>query len=137
MPVFVSHLSLLKSSSMSGLFILSLDTEIAWGTYDPNALARHKASFDNNRVLIHRLLDLLDQYNIPATFAVVGHLFLDQCSGHPDLLQPHYAWAAEPDSARDPLSDLEHAPWYYGPDIIAAIRQVKTPHDIGTHTFTH
>ncbi len=122
---------------MPGLFILSLDTEIAWGTYDPKALATHKSSFDNNRTLIRRLLALLDQYSIPATFAVVGHLFLERCNGHPDVLQPHYAWANDPDSARDPCSDLEHAPWYYGPDIVAAIREAKSPHEIGTHTFTH
>src|SRR5689334_21359673 len=121
-PVFVSQLNAAKILPMPGLFILSLDTEIAWGTYDPKALARHKTSFDNNRILIRRLLDLLDQYSIPATFAVVGHLFLERCDGHPDVLQPHYAWALEPDSARDPRSDLDHAPWYYGPDIIAAIR---------------
>jgi hypothetical protein len=122
---------------MPGLFILSLDTEIAWGTYDPKALARHKASFDNYRILIRRLLELLDRYSIPATFAVVGHLFLERCNGHPDVLQPHYTWAREPDSARDPCSGLDHAPWYYGPDIVTAIREAKTPHEIGTHSFTH
>src|SRR5262249_51631195 len=116
---------------MPGLFILSLDTEIAWGTYGPKELSRFQASFDSNRFLIRRLLDLLDRYSIPATFAVVSHLFLRYCTGHPDVLQPHYAWASEPDSARDPCSDVEHAPWYYGPDIIAAIREARTGHEIG------
>src|SRR5260370_40744522 len=60
-----------KIPPMPGLFILSLDTEIAWGTYDPKALATHKSSFDNNRTLIRRLLALLNQHSIPATFAVV------------------------------------------------------------------
>jgi len=122
---------------MPGLFILSLDTEIAWGTYGEKALLSRRASFDQDRALIRRLLDLLDHYQIPATWAVVGHLFLDQCDGHPDVLQPHYGWADQPDSRRDPCTDIQRNPWYYGADIIAAIRGAKTTHEIGTHTFTH
>ena len=122
---------------MPGLFILSLDTEIAWGTYGDRALARLQADFDAVRAVTDRLLALLDRYTIPATWAVVGHLFLDRCDGHPDLRQPHYAWADGPDSRRDPCSDVDHAPWYYAPDLIAAIRGASVPHEIGTHTFTH
>jgi hypothetical protein len=122
---------------MKGLFILSLDTEIAWGTYGAKKLTRSSDCFNRYRDYFPRLIELLDQYNIPATWAVVGHLFLDQCDGHPDLPQPHYAWSSAPDSYRDPCSNLERAPWYYGPDIIAQIRAAKTQHEIGTHTFTH
>lgn len=122
---------------MSGLFILSLDTEIAWGTYGARKLARTSHCFNAYRDLFPRLIALLDRYEIPATFAVVGHLFLEACSGHPDLPQPHYRWMPAPDSYRDPCSDVTRAPWYYGPDIIARIRAARMPHEIGTHTFTH
>lgn len=122
---------------MTGIFILSLDTEIAWGTYGAAKLRASSPCFDGYRAYFPRLVALLDQYQIPATWAVVGHLFLDRCDGHPDVLQPHYTWADAPDSARDPCSDVDRAPWYYGADIIAQIRAANMPHDIGTHTFTH
>jgi len=122
---------------MSGLFILSLDVELAWGTYGPANVARLAPYFDGERDSIRRLLALLDQVAIPATWAVVGHLMLDRCDGHPDVLQPHYAWSAGPDAARDPCSDIARAPRFYAPDVIALIRAARVPHEIGSHTFTH
>jgi len=104
---------------MAGLFILSLDTEIAWGTYGA-AIARQRHAFDNYRTLLRRLIDLLDQYALPATWAVVGHLFLEPGS-------------ADSVSLRSP----EHPGWYHAPDAIEMIRGARTPHEIGTHTFTH
>lgn len=105
---------------MSGLFILSLDTEIAWGTYGAAAISRQQRAFDNYRPLMRRLVDLLDQYAIPATWAVVGHLFLSPGS-------------ADAVTVRSPA----HPDWYHAPDAIEMIRGGRTSHDIGTHTFTH
>ncbi len=105
---------------MSGLFILSLDTEIAWGTYGEAAIARQRRAFDNYRSLVRRLLDLLDQYALPATWAVVGHLFLKP--GDVDSIT---------------LRCPDHPEWYHAPDVIEMIRSTRTPHEIGTHTFTH
>lgn len=122
---------------MTGLFILSLDTEIAWGTYGTRNLLKRSACFNAYRQFFPRLISLLDKYDIPATFAVVGHLFLDHCDGHDDLPQPSYTWASGPDSYRDPCTDIDRAPWYYGADIIAQICAARTAHEIGTHTFTH
>jgi peptidoglycan/xylan/chitin deacetylase (PgdA/CDA1 family) len=105
---------------MSGLFILSLDTEIAWGTYGETAIARQMRAFDDYRPLVRRLLDLLDEYAIPATWAVVGHLFL----------KPG-------DEGAVTLRCPDHPEWYHAPDVIDMIRSTRTPHEIGTHTFTH
>jgi peptidoglycan/xylan/chitin deacetylase (PgdA/CDA1 family) len=104
---------------MAGLFILSLDTEIAWGTYGA-AIARHAHAFDNYRLLMRRLLDMLDSYQIPATFAVVGHLFLER-----------------DDPRAVPLRCPDHPDWYHAPDVIKAIRSACMTHEIGTHTFSH
>jgi peptidoglycan/xylan/chitin deacetylase (PgdA/CDA1 family) len=105
---------------MSGLFVLSLDTEIAWGTYGAAASARQQPAFDNYRPLLRRLVELLDQYAIPATWAVVGHLFLNP--GSADAL---------------PMRSPDHPDWYHAPDVIEMIRGARTTHDIGTHTFSH
>jgi hypothetical protein len=103
---------------MSALFILSLDTEIAWGTVGSAALARSAYCFDNYRPLVRRLIALLDHYEIPATWAVVGHLFL-----HP--------------GDKRAISTKMPPAWYHGPDVVEAIRGARTPHEIGTHTFSH
>ncbi|NDJ60842.1 MAG: polysaccharide deacetylase, partial [Chloroflexi bacterium] len=105
---------------MTGIFILSLDTEIAWGTYGARDIARQRANFDNYRDLVRRLIDLLDDTAIPATWAVVGHLFVAPGDQPPPLIAPHYSWAAAPDSARAP--DPAHPDWYHAPDVIAMIR---------------
>lgn len=122
---------------MTGTFVLSLDTEIAWGTIDDASIARATWSFDNYRALLRELVDLLDERRCPATWAVVGHLFLDRCEGHPDLPQPHYAWREEPDSARDPKTDIDRDPWYYGSDVLATLAAAQVEHEIGSHSFTH
>lgn len=102
---------------MTAIFILSLDTEIAWGT-DKDQQPRYAACFDHYPTILRRLIDLLDTYQIPATWAVVGHL----------LLQPG-----------DPrgLPGLTPESWYYAPYILDWLRAARTPHEIGTHTFSH
>lgn len=122
---------------MSGIFVLSLDTEIAWGTIGVRDLARSAAAFDGYRGMITRLLRILDDRDIAATWAVVGHLFLSQCDGHPDLPLPTYAWADRPEADRDPRSHRAQAPWYYGDDVVAMIRGARVAHEIGSHSFTH
>lgn len=104
---------------MAGLFILSLDTEIAWGT-DPQDRARYADCFDNYRVIIRRLLDLLDAYQLPATWAVVGHLFLKPGDPRARLTPRQAQWD-----------------WFHAPDVIRAIAEAPAGHEIGTHTFSH
>ncbi|MBC7815161.1 MAG: polysaccharide deacetylase family protein [Burkholderiales bacterium] len=119
---------------MSGIFILSLDTEIAWGTYSPAALKARSHAFDTYRETLPRLVKLLDDYDIPATWAVVSHLFLEP-GQNTDVLRPHYSWWPAPDDIRAP--NPAHPDWYHAPDMIRVIRAAKTQHEIGTHTFSH
>lgn len=116
---------------MTGTFILSLDTEIAWGTYtDPGARA---SAFDAYPSLIRRLIRQLDIFEVSATWAVVGHLLLapDERS---DLTDMQYSFAATTEQQR-----IANGPpnWYYGRWLIDAIRSTRTPQDIGSHTMTH
>ena len=106
---------------MIGTFILSLDTEIAWGT-DMQELFKYAYCFEAYRVILRRLIDLLDQYNIPATWAVVGQLML------------------KPDDKRSLIMaspELGMIEWFHAPYVVEWIRAAKTAHEIGTHTFTH
>jgi hypothetical protein len=66
-----------------GAFTLSLDFELIWGTQDvagPDGF-RQACLFERRRI-IDDLLALLHEYEIPASWCIVGHLFLDSCDGN-------------------------------------------------------
>lgn len=130
-----------RATLQKGAFVLSLDTELAWGCCgDPKRLAKHRNDFLATRENIMRLLSLMEEYRISATWAVVGHLFLSRCQPvngvkHPEIVRPDGVlgdWFAT-----DPCSDITADPSWYGQDIIQAIRQCRVPQEIGCHTFSH
>ncbi len=113
-------------------FVLSLDTEIAWGTYGETALAARAPAFEAYRPNLLRLIDLLDTYDIAATWAVVAGLL-----GTVDVPEPTYTWSAAPSGIERPSSNSARAVWYTGVDVLAAIEAASAAHEIGTHTYTH
>ncbi|HHX96667.1 MAG TPA: hypothetical protein GX687_04295 [Clostridia bacterium] len=59
-----------------GVFVLSLDTELAWGMRDkPKAVVRNKRYYEKTHKVINEILNLMINYNISATWAIVGKLF--------------------------------------------------------------
>ncbi len=90
------------------------------------------------------ILQLLEDYSIPITWATVGHLFLKSCScrkdglAHDSMPRPHYNRRWKGDWYRhDPCSDYNKDPLWYAPDLIQQIIESKVPHEIGTHSFSH
>ena len=70
-----------------GVFTLSLDTELAWGMIDkPISLINNKEYFYNTRKVIDKIIELLEKYQISATWAVVGALLLERPSLKMNLL---------------------------------------------------
>lgn len=116
---------------MTAIFILSLDTEIAWGTY--HNLAARAPAFERYPELLRRLIQQLNIYEIPATWALVGHLLLP-IGTKTDVPQPHYRFSAVPDAQRV-AAHPSH--WFHAPYILESILKMRTPQEIGTHTFTH
>ncbi|SDG29740.1 polysaccharide deacetylase family protein [Halorientalis regularis] len=120
-----------------GQVIISLDTELGWGFHgydeDQSLSEDGRAEREN----IHRLLDLFDEFEAPATWAIVGHLFLESCDGdHASLDRPEWPHTGDW-YAQDPGTDVECDPLRYGPDIITAIETAAPDHEIGSHTFSH
>lgn len=113
-----------------GTAILSLDAELMWGFHDLPRPPVDRTTRARQSWL--RLLDLLDTYDVPATWAIVGHLFLDECDGiHADHPAPS-GWFD-----RDPGTRLEQDPGWYGRDLVNAIREATADHEIGSHGFSH
>lgn len=113
-----------------GTVTLSVDAELGWGWHDlasPPA-ARIEAARDGWK----QLQALFDEFRIPATWAIVGHLLLDECDGR------HSDHPAGPD-----WFDHERGEWQDRRDILFAdglvedLRSASVDHDIGNHTFSH
>jgi peptidoglycan/xylan/chitin deacetylase (PgdA/CDA1 family) len=125
-----------------GAFILSLDTELAWGSAHGGKLKEREVFFQQTRPCIKRLIQLLEKYQIHATWAMVGHLFLDRCQPvngikHPEIIRPNYTWYQDDWLSPDPCSDIDAAPIWYGRDIIQQVLDCNVSQEIGCHTFSH
>ena len=129
-------------------FVMSADFEMAWawryskGGEDAVAIGVHER---NN---IPELVRLFEKFNIPITWATVGHLFLSDCYGghekaHPELTRIPYftnrVWEYEQGDwyEDDPCSNVESDPAWYAPDLIRQVMDSKVAHEIGCHSFSH
>ncbi len=123
---------------MPGTFVLSLDTELAWGSFDRSLSPRLlRAARWENREGIPRLLDILCRHRISATWAFVGHAMLDHCSGHSDLESVRYGWYADDWFKNDPISDETRHPEWYGRSSFLRVRRASFRQEIGMHSFSH
>lgn len=132
--------------------VISADLELGWAwryarnTSNLNELAEQAAR--KTRLNIVGLLEMFDHYEIPITWATIGHLFLDHCDYQDG--KPHYNFPRPPYFENefwsfqygdwydaDPCSNLKKDPAWYAPDLIREIISRKTRHEIGCHTFSH
>jgi hypothetical protein len=127
-----------------GAFVISIDTELAWGlAHRRGASVEDSHHFDREREVVAAILDVFAQYEIRATWAIVGHLFLDHCQPdaegrcHPELARPDYPWLEEDWFAVDPGSSLDEAPYYYGRDIVERVAACPVEQEIASHAFSH
>lgn len=128
---------------MTPTFTLTFDTELIWGSFDQMPAERFARLYPDIRGTIESVLRLLDQYEVSATWAVLGHLFLSECrrdtSGiaHPELVRPRQSWRDGDWYAEDPCTDRSRDPLWYGDDILDALQSARTPQEIGCHSFSH
>lgn len=124
-------------------FMLTLDTELIWGSFHHMSAARFEAEFPDIRGTITRLLRLLETYEVSATWAVVGHMFLEGCQrspsgvAHPDLVHPRQSWWQRDWFALDPCTDIARDPLWYGPDVLDLLQGSNVPQEIACHSFSH
>ena len=124
--------------SIGGNFTISLDFELYWGMRDVQTLESYQENLRNVPVVIPKLLELFNKYEIHATWAIVGFLFMNDkeqlLKNLPSAL-PQYT-----NKQFDPYdyiykNDLLKA-YHFAPECIELIR--NTPNqEIGTHTFSH
>jgi len=113
-----------------GSVVISVDAELGWGFHDLADPPTQR--LETAREGWRQLLDLFDTYNIPATWAVVGHLLLDSCDRrHPGHPTPPGWFEAERNGWK------AHPEYRYGEDLMTRLVDADVEHDIGCHTFSH
>jgi len=126
-----------------GVFTISLDFEMIWGTQDLFGPERFRKACETERTcVIDRLLDLLVEYELSATWFVVGHLMLDHCDAggglkHPDIVRPSHAWTKKDWFEHDPGGCEEDGSVFLGRSLVEKIRACTVRQEIGCHTFSH
>lgn len=130
--------------STPGTMVLSLDLELSWGRFDTLPITVLDAESLEERTSIKRLLELLSRFDIPATWAMVGHLMLDGCARDHDGMahaniksRPRYSWFQHDWYHLDPCTTADLAPTWYGTDILGWIRGARIHHEIASHSFAH
>ncbi len=130
-------------ASNCGTFTLSLDFELVWGAMDHHAPKTHKRTCEIGRFeVIEHLLKLFEEFNISATWCIVGHLFLKECTPmngqkHPEIWRQAPSTGAKDWFTDDPCTNEKRDPIFYGQSLVDRIHNCSVPQEIGSHSFSH
>lgn len=113
----------------TGYFLFSLDTELAWGHFDCFDKKLFSSDGKRERKYLHSLIDALNEYDITATWALVGLLFKQNKNSYPVRWKGMYAYF---ERLYDSGSRLLH-----GSDIIEILLDRGRRHEIAFHGMTH
>lgn len=140
--ITVDQKSIMDQRSMNMLdkpiFMISLDTEMIWGSTKSEYRELLRKNKEKLRESIDFLIRILEKYRIPATWAVVGHLFIDSCEKERCLTHKNMVeFGYRKEWYEDPYTDINRNPLFYGTDIIEKILSSSINHEIGYHSFSH
>lgn len=115
-------------------FILSLDCEGRWGVAD-HVGPRERAGLTDDRLrrAYQDILGLLDEYDVPATFAFVG-CFAADARGHPLLREMPKETRSFLGNA---LQDMDVDEGWDGSWAVDCTGSAKTAHELALHGTTH
>ena len=124
-----------------GVFTISLDFELIWGTLDRGVNTFRAACELEREVVVDRLLALLTEYEISATWCTLGHLFLESCAPvdgrkHPEIVPPAHEGIADW-FEHDPSGTEQSDPIFYGKMLVDRVLGCPVPQEIGSHSFSH
>jgi peptidoglycan/xylan/chitin deacetylase (PgdA/CDA1 family) len=136
-----------------GVFLLDIEVELAWGImtspgYKERDMEKAKWAAKREREFLEDVLAILDAYEVPVTWDILGHAILDACERdsksnlpHSEMPRPSYKWMKRDWYWFDPCTTLQQEPTFYGKDItdriVDFLTKAKVEHDIGCHSFSH
>ena len=134
------------------VLLISADFELAWAwryaKCFSNPLGHALGTAKRERQNIPAIIALCEKYNIPITWATVGHLFLENCEKRDGLAHSNlprlshfendfWKFTGRDWFEHDPCTDVTSDPEWYCPDLIKMIMASPVEHEIGCHTFSH
>lgn len=111
-----------------GTVVISLDMELGWGFHDRTLPERRLRRARENCLRLRRLFDT---YDIPATWAVTGHLFLNSCTEH------HPGHPADERCCTRSAGALSANDVWFGTELVDEIAAASAGHELASHGFTH
>lgn len=121
-------------------FILSFDCEGKWGLADQISEYHTKTITNENLIATYsRLADILEKYNVVATFAFVGAFMMsvEDFYQNEEWFQPIRTrdgnWLSRFQSAKD----KDQFDGWFAPECLQIIRNSHMDHEIGLHGFSH
>src|SRR6056297_3280146 len=115
-----------------GTVVISIDAALGWGFQNDPTAERPTDRIARSRWGWKRLSETLEEFELPATWAVVGHLFEHDCAGaHVGHPTPS-GWFAH-ERGDDPMDEQ----YRFAPELLADLRESDIDHDIGAHTYSH
>jgi peptidoglycan/xylan/chitin deacetylase (PgdA/CDA1 family) len=122
-----------------GKFILSLDCEGKWGAADV-LTERHQRDLSTGRLFraYREILRVLEEFNLPATFAFVG-AFSQSPRDFASIRPRLEAWSGSAQAYLAPaLSDVDRgAAGWHGHDLLASVVDSRVGHEVALHGVTH
>ena len=140
------------SEPYKAVCLISADVELAWAYRfsKQNKRSRERAIELGllSRRNVPEILRLCETYQIPITWATVGHLFLESCQringmAHSEIKRlPYFEnqfWKYDSGDwfDDDPCTDFKTDTAWYCPDLIQQIIDSPVRHENGCHTFSH
>ncbi|MDQ2052592.1 polysaccharide deacetylase family protein [Natronolimnohabitans sp. A-GB9] len=113
-----------------GSVVLSLDAELGWGFHDFEDPPSERVESGRRGWTV--MLELLDEFDVPATWAVVGHLMLEDCDGRHDDHPAPPGWFE-----RERTSWADREELRFCPDLVTALLEADADHEFASHSFSH
>ncbi len=132
-----------------GAVIFSFDFEMAWSWQYSKKVRDFVAMGLHEREQVPKIVTLMGDYHVPATWATVGHLFLSECKrnshgiAHPEMPRTghfesaHTRFSSGDWYQNDPCTSVRSDPAWYAPDLIELILTSPAKNEIASHSFSH
>ena len=142
---FVSASCIIDGITMlqKGIFTISIDYESAWGYADHDLSNTDKERIRGEAAITRRLIELFEKYNVPATWAIVGHLFERGCTWDNDTPHPEYPRPIHKDEKRDwfaehpPKNEYTDPLWFDVDNLVSDIARSPVGHELASHGYAH
>jgi len=124
----------------NGTFTISLDFELFWGIRDKRSIKEYKENLDGVWIVLPKILELFNKYNIHASWATVGFLFFNDFDelkeNIPKVLPDYKNKKLSPYKYISSEDIRDDNKYHFALELIRLIKNTKGQ-EISSHTFSH